>query len=273
MVPTIEDQIFEYQSRDPIVIYFNSDQGACSYRETFEATLVDTESDGQLPSFIELSTKDQSITISKPGSFATLGNYTIELRGTLENTIKTSNSTQFTVQVVNSALNAAGGGAGKADSFTLSQSSGQFQLSLSDQFVVVGQSLTLPIEYFKIKDSIEDLLKSDDALPLLMQATVGMQQIKSFATFDTATNELLIDGERLSEANVGFYTIKVSAKFTNGTHSEFIQDKFRLEVRSARPAIEPITDDGSDKSIRVAAENLIVLDEWDGLIEQAESAE
>ena len=100
-----------------------------------------------------------------------------------------------------------------------------------------------------------------------------MQQIKSFATFDAATNELQIDGERLSEANVGFYTIKVSAKFTNGTHSEFIQDKFRLEVRPAKPAIEPITDDGSNKSIRVAAENLIVLDEWDGLIEQADRAD
>ena len=77
--------------------------------------------------------------------------------------------------MINSALNSAGGAADRADSFTLSQNSGQFQLSLSDRFVVVGQSLTLPIQYNKIEDSIEDLLKSDDALPLLMQATVGMQ--------------------------------------------------------------------------------------------------
>lgn len=100
----------------------------------------------------------------------------------------------------------------------------------------------------------------------MMLATISMQQIKDFAEFDEATNELLIDGDHLKESHVGFYTVSVSARFTNGTHTEFAEGKFRLQVVSAAE-----TSDGSLHSQSNEPENIIDLKEWDGLVELAET--
>lgn len=64
-----------------------------------------------------------------------------------------------------------------------------------------------------------------------MQTSVGMQKIKSFATFDEQVNELIVEGDRLTDKDIGFYTISVQASFTNGTLTETVNGKFRLEVR------------------------------------------
>ena len=71
-----------------------------------------------------------------------------------------------------------------------------------------------------------------------------MNKIKRFATYNETTSWLRIDGGKLSNDDVGFYTIAVSATFSNGTHSTVVTDKFRLEVR-AKPAVKPPVVDPS----------------------------
>lgn len=99
--PQVADQTFLYQSPAPLVLYFSFDQGDCSYKETVQAFLVKDEELTDLPSFIQLSAKEQSLTVTRSNSLAALGEYSIELRSTLDNTIRSTNSTRFTINVVN----------------------------------------------------------------------------------------------------------------------------------------------------------------------------
>ena len=65
-----------------------------------------------------------------------------------------------------------------------------------------------------------------------MIASVNLNhRLRHFAAFDRETSTFLIDGDKLTNSDTGFYTIDVSALFTNFTHTENLIDRFRLEVR------------------------------------------
>ena len=70
----------------------------------------------------------------------------------------------------------------------------------------------------------------------------------------------------MTNDDVGFYTIDISAVISNDEHTKTISDKFRLEVRAkaAEIIIDPTDDSGND-----TPKNVIYLSDWDGLIEQA----
>ena len=85
-----------------------------------------------------------------------------------------------------------------------------------------------------------------------MQTSIGMQKIKSFAKFEQ--NELIIEEERLTNKDIGFYTISVQASFTNGTHTKIVDGRFRLEVRS-----QPISKVDEPKNVKIVPENVIKI--------------
>lgn len=85
----IVDQTISYQSIDPIVIYYDFDQGECAFEQTTKAVIVVRDYEYPLPEFIKLSTEQESITISPPQSSPALGEYKILLKSALNNSEET----------------------------------------------------------------------------------------------------------------------------------------------------------------------------------------
>ena len=100
-----------------------------------------------------------------------------------------------------------------------------------------------------------------------MHATLNMNKIGHFASWDPINNKLSINGDKLTNADAGFYTIDISAVISNDEHTKTIIDKFRLEVRAeaAEIIIDSTNNTGND-----TPKNVIYLSDWEGLIEQAD---
>ena len=99
--PKIDDLTFTYQSFDPVVVYFDFDQQPCDFPQYYAAAIIQGSKEVRLPDFIKLSESDASLTISKPVSFAVLGDYQVKLKSVLGNSIHQESSTTFTVSVIN----------------------------------------------------------------------------------------------------------------------------------------------------------------------------
>ena len=58
----------------------------------------------------------------------------------------------------------------EVNSFKISQELGEFKLNLTDRTVLVGQSLTVPIDYSRVDTSIGKLInvENGDTLPFMM---------------------------------------------------------------------------------------------------------
>ena len=132
--------------------------------------------------------------------------------------------------------------------------------------VTVGHSLAYMITFEQI-----DAENNFRQQPFTMQASVSMSKIKSFADFDEEWNVLHIDGDKLTDADVGFYTVDVAATFTNGTHTEAAAGRFRLEIRAD---MTPVIIDQNTESGNlgpVAQDEVIYVSDWTGLIETRNS--
>jgi len=138
--------------------------------------------------------------------------------------------------------------------------------------VTVGHSLNYLVTFSQITG-----INDNGDVPFYMKAQLNMNKIKKFAEYNETISLMHIDGNSLSNEDVGFYTIDVSATFTNGTHSKIINDKFRLEVRAQQSAKPPVPgpDIGGGKqdkdSISNGADKVIYISDWEGLVENANS--
>lgn len=140
----------------------------------------------------------------------------------------------------------------------------EFSLNLDDLLVVtVGHSLTYPITFTQ-----EGGVAEVDAQPFTLILSMNLAKVRDFASFEPFQNLFRVDGQKLKDSDAGFYTIDVSATFTNGTHAEKMNDRFRLEVRAS----PKIIDFESDEEV-IVPENIIYISEWSGLVEsRADSA-
>ena len=79
-----------------------------------------------------------------------------------------------------------------------------------------------------------------------------------------------IDGDKLTDADVGFYTIDVAATFTNGTHTEAAAGRFRLEIRADMTPL--VIDENTEQGVEmVTQDEVIYVSDWTGLIETRNS--
>ena len=94
---------------------------------------------------------------------------------------------------------------------------------------------------------------------------MNLAKVDQFALFDLFQNKFKVDGDKLKDSDAGFYTIDVSATFTDGTHVKKMTDKFRLEVRASINIKEFVIDEEV-----IVPENIIYISEWSGLVEDTE---
>lgn len=148
----------------------------------------------------------------------------------------------------------------------------EFKLHLSNRVVTVGHSLNYLVTYSQITG-----INDNGDVPFYMKAQLNMNRIKKFAEYNETTSLMHIDGDSLSNEDVGFYTIDVSATFTNGTHSKIINDKFRLEVRAQQTANPPVIGPGGDggkanqNNSTKNIDEVIYISDWEGLVENSNS--
>ena len=136
-----------------------------------------------------------------------------------------------------------------------------FVLDLADLLVVtVGHSLTYPVTFTE-----EGGLAELDAQPYTLTLSMNLAKVDRFASFDPLQNKFKVDGDKLKDSDAGFYTIDVSATFTDGTHVKKMTDKFRLEVRASQKIKEFVNDEEV-----IEPENVIYISEWSGLVEDTE---
>jgi hypothetical protein len=121
------------------------------------------------------------------------------LQSVLDNSLETTSSTTFTVSVIN--IN-------EQIEYSAYYVKPEFHLLLENQVVTVGRSLLYPITFI-VKNEVTEA----ESEPFTMQITIEMAKIKAFATFDYSKNTLEIDGDKLRDADAGFYTVDVSATF------------------------------------------------------------
>ena len=105
-----------------------------------------------------------------------------------------------------------------------------------------------------------------------------MESLDKAFTFELKkpnNNKIKIDANKLTEDNVGFYTVRVSVEIHRGPNMKTLVGRYRLEVLSAKKKtnIQEFIGDKEDYEYDVGQdieaptpETIIHLSEWDGLV-------
>ena len=160
-----------------------------------------------------------------PPSESYIGNHTIRISSILNNSLQTKSELDFTLSVIKSA---AADEADEeidelpeieeekdesSDEITFNPIKPSFELQLADQTVTVGgQSLAYPITFVTTAMSSQNF-----TMLVNLEMATKLEQLIVFNDQEgQQENVVKINANKLSEEDVGFYSIRVTAAFMNG---------------------------------------------------------